>query len=391
MYAKRTPSGSHWDSTPPPPPSWLGDQGGRSAYEMPDNRASDHLMLHLNENHFACNDALLCALDSVDGQTLARYPEQGNRALSDCISELYQVHPDEVLIQVGCSALLGELVNAFVEPGARVVLFRPSWSFYDYLVEGRGGSIVECPLRLGPAGYEFSRARFDAALTMHRPRLAIIGSPNNPTGNSLSSAVLSSLAQKHRETIFLVDETYLGFSGQARPPVSETLRWTPNVGLLRSLSKFFGLAGIRIDFAFAASAVLRALHGAQPAFGVSALDQRIAIARLRERSYTDRIAAQCQRSKALFLELINSSPGLRAYESEANFVLVRTSPGRARAARDRLQAEGITVAVKDLDGQDRHLRITLARAEIMERVASSLIDASRTPRGSRTPTRGADR
>ena len=346
---------------------------------MPDNCASDQLMLHLNENHFADNAPLLAELDAMDGQALARYPEQGNRELCDCLCEIYGVHPDEVLIQVGCSALLDQLVNAFVEPATRVLLLRPSWSFYDHLVEGRGGAIVECPLRLGPAGFEFSQARFDAALTMHRPRLAIIGSPNNPTGNSLSSEVLSSLAHKHRETIFLVDETYLGFSGVERPPVSETLRSTPNVVLLRSLSKFHGLAGIRVGFAFAHREVMRALRGAQPAFGLSVVDQRIAAARLRERSYAEGIVARCNRSKAALLAGVNSSACLRAYATEANFVLVRTPPGQASTIRDHLHAEGITIAVKNFDGQDQHLRITLADEATMVRVAKGLLECTRTP------------
>jgi histidinol-phosphate aminotransferase len=345
---------------------------------MPDNRASGNLMLHLNENHFVDNDALRSALDGVDGATLARYPEQGNRELCDCLCERYGVQPDEVLIQVGCSALLGELVGAFVEPGTRVVLFRPSWSFYDHLVAARGGIVVECPLRLRADGYAYSRARLDAALTMHRPRLVIAASPNNPTGNSLPGGVLSALAEKHRETVFLVDETYLGFSGRARPPVAETLRRTPNVVLLRSLSKFHGLAGIRVGFAFAHHEVLRALRGARPVFGLSVLDQRVAVARLRERAYAGEIVARCRRAQDALRRRLDGSRRLRAYASDANFVLVRTPRGRATAIRDRLHAEGITVAVKDLDGQDRHLRITLADEAIMEHVARRLLELTRT-------------
>jgi histidinol-phosphate aminotransferase len=379
MYANVTLSGENVERSPNPPPRWILAKGDASTYQMPDNCTSDQLMLHLNENHFADNAPLLAEFDAMDGQALGRYPEQGNRELCDCLCEIYGVHPDEVLIQVGCSALLGELVNAFVEPATRVLLFRPSWSFYDHLVEGRGGAIVECPLRLGSAGFEFSRARFDAALRMHRPRLAIIGSPNNPTGNSLSCEVLSSLAQKHQETVFLVDETYLGFAGVERPPVSETLRWTPNVVLLRSLSKFHGLAGIRVGFAFAHREVMRALWGAQPAFGISVVDQRIAAARLKERAYAQGIVSRCRRSKQALLERVNSSASLRAYASEANFVLVRTSPGQATAIRDHLRTEGFTVAAKNFDGQDQHLRITLADEAVMKRVAETLLACTRTP------------
>ncbi len=356
-----------------PLPSWLPVKSGSAPYQMPDNRPSKHCMLHLNENHFADNDHLLGALDTLDGQDLSKYPVLGNSELCDCLCDLYGARPEEVLIQLGCSALLGAMVEAFVEPGARVLLHRPAWSYYDYLVQNRGGEAVDCPLELTESGYQYCPDRMDAALAKYQPRLTIIGSPNNPTGNSLDPEVLSTLAQKHPETIFLVDETYLGFSGRQRPAVGETLSCTPNVVLLRSLSKFHALAGIRIGFAFAHEQVMKSLQAAQPTFGISVIDQRIAVARLRNRRYADKIAAQCLSSQRSFARLIQPCPELHLCASDANFVLLRTPAGKATAIRDRLQADGCLVAVKDFDGLDQHLRITLAPEVVIEQVAWSIL------------------
>lgn len=287
-----------------------------------------------------------------------RYPDMFATELTAAIAEHLGVDPEQVVTGGGSVAVLGHVLEVVAEPGTDVVVPWRSFEAYPIAVALSGATQVTVPVT---ADGRLDLAAMAAAVT-ERTRAVLVCTPNNPTGPAVHQDELDALlAAVPRDVLVLVDEAYVEF---VRDPHAvdglATLAAHPNVVLLRTFSKAYGLAGLRLGFAVAHAPVAEAIRKAATPFGVSHLAQRAGIASLAAADEllerVERIVAERGRMLAGLREA-----GLTVPESEANFVWLPLGEDAARFAAAAREAgivvrpfagDGVRVSVGEPEGTD---------------------------------------
>jgi histidinol-phosphate aminotransferase len=248
------------------------------------------------------------------GDSFARlneYPEGTYRDLREAAAAYVGVEPAQIVPGAGADGLIALAARTFLGPGRRACVTRPTYPLYA-IASGIEGAEVGA----GPAGAD----------------LIWVCNPNNPTGELVDPERIAALARANPDAAVVVDEAYAEYGGASVVPLIEQ---APNLVALRTLSKAFGLAALRVGYAVASPGVARELDRRRDPAPVATPAARIAAAALREpRLDVEQTVAERERMRAAL-----AGVGLDVPESHANFVLVRTDP----AVADRLEAEGLVV------------------------------------------------
>jgi histidinol-phosphate aminotransferase len=298
-------------------------------------------------------------------QLINRYPDTASVELSERLAVKLGVNPDQVAVGCGSVSLCGQLVRAVADPGDEVIYGWRSFEAYPMVAALGGAASVPVPL----AGYVHDLDAMAAAIT-DRTRLIFVCNPNNPTGTAVTRDALTAfLDQVPTDVLVALDEAYFEFVNDPAVADGVTLLGDyPNLVVLRTFSKAYGLAGLRVGYAAAADpAVASALQRTQLPFVVSQLAQDAAVASLEpaaERQLLDRVAE-------LVAERARVQVALRGFgydvpPSEANFVwlpLGDEALAWAAAAADRKMivrafgGAGVRITVSNRDENDRLLHI----------------------------------
>ncbi|MGH9160756.1 MAG: pyridoxal phosphate-dependent aminotransferase [Vicinamibacteraceae bacterium] len=345
-----------------------------ACYQMP---ANEHhaVMLHLNENLFLDEASEQALVREAMLGDLHRYPPGGDYLLRQAIGEACGISPDAVLPSAGATHAIQHLLLRFVPVLRTVVLPSPTWSFYAACTAAAGGEVVEVPLRNESGWFEYDLPALDRLLTAREKALVIVPTPNNPTGHSLPYDDLRRLALRHPRCLFMIDEAYFGFGDRDLRAAARHLQQLDNAVVIRSFSKAYGLAGLRCGFVLAPGAIRQSLAGPFLPFGLPLWVQRIAAARLRDASYLSLVRVRCRAAQRALRQALRGCRTVRAYVSDANFCLVRTTAGKAAARTQALAAAGYVV--KQVSHRD--LRITLANPDVMRSVARVLRETEDLP------------
>jgi histidinol-phosphate aminotransferase len=316
-----------------------------------------------NTSPFGMPPAALQALRDGTHDALAQYPSAYARPLAQAFASYVGVRPEEVLVTAGSDEALSCTFRGLAEPGAVVAHMDPT--FVMARVFAATNSVVPVAVPVTPE----LDADADALLAI-RPALTYLCSPNNPTGSIVSAAALGRILESS-PGIVLVDEAYAEFSG------TNLARQAPAHGrmlVFRTLSKAFGMAGLRVGFAVGAAGLIRELEKARGPYTVSALSEHAATCALRDDvAWVRRGAALIAQYRDGFVESLRSA-GFHPLPSAANFVLIPMAD-TARVAQ-ALASKGILV--RSFTGLPRigdALRISIAAPEVMEQVLVSLREA----------------
>ena len=322
-----------------------------------------------NENPYGPSPAAIAEVAAM-AAAVWRYPEGKADALRAAIAAHAGLAIDRVVAGNGSEALIAALSRAFLEPGAEVVTVAPSFGLHEIEPLAQGASVVK--VAMTPA-LEFDVAALRDAIAAG-PRLVFLSSPSNPVGSTLSREDLARLlAAVPRGTVFVLDEAYAEFRRDADPfdPLALALAAEVDFVTLRTFSKAYGLAGLRIGYALASSAQVAALmQAALTPFNVNAAAQRAAVAALADepfmRATVATIAAERDRLAAALV-----ARGYAVARSEANFLFFdarREADGIAAA----LLREGVIVKPWTEAGYTRFVRVTVGRPEHSEAFLAAL-------------------
>ena len=274
-----------------------------------------------------------------------RYPEHGG-ALLERLAERHGVHEDSIMVGHGADALIGHLTTAFLEPGAEAVMPLPSFIGYAQDVLRVGGRAVGVPVR---ADGSLDLPAMAARVT-ERTRLVFVCNPNNPTGGIVSCAEIEAFLELVPPRVLVVlDEAYAEYvedPSYAGGPALASER--PNVAVLRTFSKLFGLAGLRVGYLIGSPAVVTAVRRMRHWYDVSDAAHLAAAASLGDHSEVARrvVATRLARER---LSGVLAAHGLSTLPAAASFVAVRVPDANAFAAR--LADSGVLVrAVPDPSG-----------------------------------------
>jgi histidinol-phosphate aminotransferase len=259
------------------------------------------------------------------------------------------------------------LMRCFVGPGDRVAYATPTYSLYDTLVEIQGGASATVSY---PADFSIP-----AALARQRAAVTFICNPNAPSGTLISRATIARLARAVRG-ILVVDEAYIDFATKQDESCIPLIRRHDNVIVLRTFSKSFSLAGLRIGLAFASRNLVGGMMKVKDSYNLNRLSAVAATAALNDLPWMFRNVRRIQRSRAWLTSALTRL-GFQVYPSETNFVLARRADTDMRRIQRELKAQRILIRHFDVTGLDDCLRISVGTPTEMRAVVAALKTALR--------------
>ncbi|MCC7106839.1 MAG: histidinol-phosphate transaminase [Chloroflexi bacterium] len=286
-----------------------------------------------NENPYGASPRVNEALANYRYYHL--YPDTEQEAMRGWIGEYAGIGPEHLLVGNGSDELIDLLMKAYLDPGDEVMDFPPSFGMYSFEAQHFAAPLVKVER---DERFEVDPERAVAALTP-RTKLIILTSPNNPTGNPLPPETVARLLASGR--IVIVDEAYLEFSRS-----QSLIPWVPqheNLVVLRTFSKWAGLAGLRIGYAAMPLSMIRQMWKIKQPFSINAAAVEAVRVSLEDREHLLQnclhIVAERER---LFREL-QRIDYLRPYPSEANFILCDVLGREASELRNTLAQQAILV------------------------------------------------
>jgi histidinol-phosphate aminotransferase len=306
---------------------------------------------------------VLEALRDALGDNLRLYPRPMADELRERAARFYRFEPGNILVGNGSDELLAILMRATIDPGDRVAYPVPTYTLYDTLVTIHGGEAVRVPF---PPDYGLPEelAEIDA-------RLVIVCNPNAPSGTWLAPQALGPLFRR-RDRIVVIDEAYVDF---AEGDCLELVREMPNAVVLRTLSKSYSLAGMRVGLAVASEKTIGELAKVKDSYNVNRLSIVAGAAALRDPRWMESNVRKIRRSRdALTRRLVEL--GFEVPPSQANFVLARKPGEDLERLYEGLKRRGVLVRYFATPELRDALRITIGTDDeiaVLVRVLEQLL------------------
>ena len=321
------------------------------------------IKLNTNENPYPPSPKAMAVLQNLDGEWLRRYPDPFAREFCSAVSDALGVPADWVIVGNGSDDVLNVLVRACAEGSDRPIVYpMPTYVLYRTLAEIQPANTVEIPYG----------ENFDLpinALVAAQAAITFIASPNSPSGHIVPIEQLRELASRVRG-VLAIDEAYVDFAeGSALPLVQEF----ENVIVLRTLSKGYSLAGLRMGFGVANPKLLAGLFKVKDSYNIDAIAIQVGTAAMRDQSYKNECAAKVMGDRAqLMIDL--KQLGFEMRPSHGNFLLATVPSGsHAESFYLGLKERGILVRYFNQPGLAGKLRITVGTAEQNQILLEALI------------------
>ena len=288
------------------------------------------IRLNGNENPYGPSPAVAKAL--ADFPNFNHYPDPEQRQLRLALSGYVGVDPERIIAGNGSDELIDMLFRMFIGPGDNIINLTPTFGMYSLGAEICGGEAVSVPRN---AGFEIDLENVKLAITP-RTKAIVVCSPNNPTGNMPTEAEVRALLDTG--ILVIVDEAYYEFSGQTLMPLLDEY---PNLVVLRTFSKWAGLAGLRIGLGAMHPDLARTMMSVKPPYNVNLAAETALIASLED------MPALLERVNAIVAErermygLLSAIPTVKPYPSQANFILCQLPEGSGQQVFEGLCNRGI--------------------------------------------------
>jgi histidinol-phosphate aminotransferase len=325
---------------------------------------SEVFKLASNENAWGPSPAALRAIQGVL-EGLHRYPDGGASVLRGRLAQKLGVAESEIFAGNGGDDVLSVLARTFLNEGDEVIIPRPTFSPYAHVSRVMGARIVFSPLRDFRIDLEDVLSRAG-----ERTKLVFLCSPNNPTGTIIpESDLLAFLENLPGGVLVLLDEAYGDFVEDPAWPDSLALIHRFPLIVLRSFSKIYGLAGLRVGFGIGDSGLIGYMDRVREPFNVNQLAQAAAAAALGDDEFRARIIREVARERKRYAATFEEM-GLEFIESQANFVFVRVGDGDG--ATEALARRGLIVRPGGAFGCPEWIRVTVGVPEENARLIEAL-------------------
>ena len=321
------------------------------------------IRLNGNENPFGPSPEVVKALGSF--QHYNHYPDPDQRQLRDALSSYLGVSPDRIVAGNGSDELIDMVLRMFLGTGENIVIPVPTFGMYAFSAEVCGGEVKSVPRN--------ETFDIDIEATVNavdsKTKAIFLASPNNPTGNIASEAEVRALLSTG--AVVVVDETYYEFCGQTTLPLLDEY---PNLVVLRTFSKWAGLAGLRIGLGVMHPDMALTMMSMKSPYNVNLAAEVALLASLNDRStLLSRVQAIVAERKRM-IGMLENIPGLRAWPSQANFILCRLPEGRGQEIFEGLCSRGIFLRYFNTPLLRDYVRASVGMPEETDRVISALTE-----------------
>ena len=329
--------------------------------EQPRDRR--YIKLNTNENPYPPSPQVLEALRDALGENLRLYPRPMADELRERAARLFRLQPENVLVGNGSDELLAILMRAVIDPGDAIAYPVPTYSLYDTLVTLHSGEAIHVPF-----APDFS---LPDELASVDARMIIVCNPNSPSGTWLPPQALGPLFRR-RDRLVVIDEAYVDF---ADGDCVDLLREMPNAVILRTLSKSYSLAGLRIGLALASAPVIAQLAKVKDSYNVNRLSIVAGAAALRDPRWMEANVRRVKRSRDALARRLTEL-GFDVPPSRANFVLARRPGEDLGPLYESLKRRGVLVRYFATPDLRDALRITVGTDDeiaVLVRVLEQLV------------------
>jgi histidinol-phosphate aminotransferase len=346
-------------------------QAGAASVDAAQPSGDDVAMLASNESPFPPVDAVVDAVrDAARG--VNRYPDPGARALRSALAARFDFPAAGIAVGNGSCEILLAAAEALFEPWSEMVYAWPSFSMYPHLTANTDAKDVRVPLN---AAYEHDLDAMAAAVT-ERTRLVLICNPNNPTGTHLPAERIAAFLDRiPAEVLVILDEAYVEFQLLEDPDTSlELVRRHSNLAILRTFSKIYGLAGLRVGYSLGTEEFRAAVDRVRQPFSVNHLAQTAATEALRHQDDVVR-RVEWNAAERLWMTDELEQLGLEVADSQANFCWIALGDHDEGEVMRALAAQGVAVRPGAALGGPGHLRVTYGMRAENERFIGALAAA----------------
>lgn len=316
----------------------------------------------VNSNPFGPASAVVEALQSA---TISRYPDKACFGLRQALGRQFDLSLDQIMVGNGTAELLWLIAFAFIEKSDKVVILEPTFGEYRRNARLMRGQVCEwrAPLE---NNFKLDEAAIEQLLIQQRPAVFHFCSPNNPTGHQVPNSVLERWSRLSPETVFVVDEAYAQFSHQYESAMHTELA---NVLVLRSMTKDYSLAGIRLGYVTGPMDLIGVLEQLSIPWSVNEFAQIAGVAALTAQSEYESMWQHLRAESLHFKEGLRAL-GYSLVQSTMHYFLMEVND--ARLLRERLLAEGILVRLCESYHLPNYIRLSTQLPEQNQRLLDCL-------------------
>ena len=332
--------------------------------------------LDANENPFGMSPRASQALKALGDAHL--YPDPESRAMRRALADFCAMPMEQLMAGAGADELIDLLLRVMIEPGDAVLTLPPCFGMYAFDARLNAARVVEVPRK---EDFTLDIPAIQAAVRRCQPKVLLLAAPNNPDGGLLSEQEFEFLLKL--PLLVVLDEAYIEFSGGGRLGEANSrirqVQQHNNLVVLRTFSKWAGLAGLRVGYGAFPTWLLSALWKAKQPYNVNAAASSAAIASLEDAELLSQRVAHIRQERQRLFAGLQRVPYLSSYPSEANFVLCRLKYGSARVLKDSLAQRGMLVRYYDTPLLQDCIRISVGLPvhtdRLLEVLSSLLPDA----------------
>ena len=319
------------------------------------------IKLDANENPYGCSPRVSQALATYPYLNI--YPDAGQTRLRGLLQEYTGIGAGYIVAGSGSDQLIDLVLRLFLEPGDEVINCIPTFAMFQFSTELCGGKLVEVPR---DENFAVDVTAVKAAIT-NKTKIIIVANPNNPTGTIMPQPDILEIVNTGLPVV--VDEAYYEFS---RATVAPLLTQYKNLMVLRTFSKWAGLAGLRIGYGFFPPEIANHLLKIKPPYNVNAAALVAVQESLKDIDYLmDRVKAIIAERDRLFGELTRLK-FLKPFPSQTNFILCSVLDGKASKLQQKLQDRGILVRYFDKPLLRDSIRISVGKPEHTDALIKAL-------------------
>ena len=336
--------------------------------------------LDRNEFNFEPSEKVLEAVKNFDPKDLCFYTriyDEGKKSVvSVRLSEIYGVPENQVILGYGGEDILKNTVHYFLMVGDNktILITDFSWWYYNRIAGECGGNFEMYPLHETDDTFAYDIDEVIAYTNRVHPRMLLLASPNNPTGNGLTPEEIGRIMENiPSDTIVLIDEAYASFISTDTHYIAPLVERYNNLIISRTLSKFYGLPGLRLGFGFIGKGHDAFTSYVNKYLGYNRFSEAVALAALDSDDHYRRVADEMDWGRQLYKKELGNLPGFKVYKSVANFILIKYPLEIKEPLKAALAAEDYKIKFMSDKGLESCVRITLGRREQTQAVCDTIL------------------
>ncbi|MFZ0545710.1 MAG: histidinol-phosphate transaminase [Candidatus Promineifilaceae bacterium] len=320
--------------------------------------------LDANENPYGPLSAVFQALSTLPYAHV--YPDPQSRQLRQALSDYHHIPAENILAGAGADDLIDLIMRLFLNPGDTILNCPPTFGMYSFDAAIQGAAAINVPRN---PDFSLDVPAIQQAVTNHRPKLLFLTSPNNPDGRLIPPDTLQTLLSL--PVVIVLDEAYIEFA----PPgttAAQLVLDRPNLIILRTFSKWAGLAGLRVGYGFFPAALMPHLWKMKQPYNVSVAAATAAAVSLQHAAELEATGRKIIAERERLYQSLTAVPWLHPYPSQANFILCRVLDRPASIVRQRLAQQGVLIRYFQKPGLEDCIRISVGRPQDTDRLLQTL-------------------